>query len=243
MDLGYNTHVGMVREQNEDSLLVLEKLLPEFNVFAVADGMGGHNAGEVASKMAIREIEDFFKDHQRDRDFIISREYIGQLINHINMKIYERANSEPHLKGMGTTLTLIIHFKRTIHIAHIGDSRAYRINNQEIQQLTEDHSLVAGLIKEGKITKEEAQVHPQKNVITRALGTDIEIQADVYRYKISDGETIMICSDGLTNSLTEAEIKNIVNRNDSLQKAADDLVQQANISGGRDNITVILFQC
>lgn len=243
MDLGYNTHVGMVREQNEDSLLVLEKLLPEFNVFAVADGMGGHNAGEVASKMAIREIEDFFKDHQRDRDFIISREYIGQLISHINMKIYERANSEPHLKGMGTTLTLIIHFKRTIHIAHIGDSRAYRINNQEIQQLTEDHSLVAGLIKEGKITKEEAQVHPQKNVITRALGTDIEIQADVYRYKISDGETIMICSDGLTNSLTEAEIKNIVNRNDSLQKAADDLVEQANISGGRDNITVILFQC
>ena len=106
-----------------------------------------------------------------------------------------------------------------------------------------DSSLVAGLIKEGKITKEEAQVHPQKNVITRALGTDIEIQADVYRYKISDGETIMICSDGLTNSLTEAEIKNIVNRNDSLQKAADDLVQQANISGGRDNITVILFQC
>ena len=102
-----------------------------------------------------------FKDHQRDRDFIISREYIGQLINHINMKIYERANSEPHLKGMGTTLTLIIHFKRTIHIAHIGDSRAYRINNQEIQQLTEDHSLVAGLIKEENY-KEEAQVHPQK---------------------------------------------------------------------------------
>src|SRR5690554_4353854 len=140
MNLGYNTHVGMVREQNEDSLLVLENIIPEFNVFAVADGMGGHNAGEVASKMAIQELEEFFRVHKQNKDYIISGEYIGQLINNINTKIYEKSNSDILFKGMGTTLTLILHYKRTLHIVHIGDSRAYRINQDEIIQRSEEHT-------------------------------------------------------------------------------------------------------
>src|SRR5690554_4597324 len=165
MKLGYSTHAGMVRENNEDSLLVLEETSPKFNVFAVADGMGGHNAGEIASKMAIQGIENFFKEHHPISEYIINGNYIEKLIGQINRNIYEKANADLLYKGMGTTLTLILNYSNRIHIAHVGDSRAYRISNEVMTRLTEDHSLVEELIKEGKITKEEAQVHPQKNII------------------------------------------------------------------------------
>ncbi|RBP41109.1 Stp1/IreP family PP2C-type Ser/Thr phosphatase [Garciella nitratireducens] len=244
MKIGYKTHIGMVRKRNEDSLLVLDKYYPKFSIFAVADGMGGHNAGEVASSMAIEGIKDYFLNNCIIEEFTFSDKEMNAVIKKINKDILEKSQIHSAFNGMGTTLTLVVNIKQEIHISHIGDSRVYKINDKGIKQLTEDHSLVAGLVKKGEITKEEAKIHPQKNVITRALGTDKAIYADMYHFKLYPEDIILLCTDGLTNSISENEIYRIINENkeSDFQQIAEKLVTVANNNGGNDNISIIIFQ-
>lgn len=242
MEIGYKTHVGLVRELNEDSFLIIKEFYPKFLVFAVADGMGGHNAGEVASKMIIQGIKEFFMQNHNNEKIIFNINKIKHQIEKINSAIFERSQINSKFNGMGTTLTLLIFFNKKIQIIHIGDSRAYRINDHGIKQLTEDHSLVAELIKEGKITKEEARIHPQKNVITRAIGTDKNISLDIYDYQMRDQDIILLCTDGLVNSISENKINDILNQDINYQQKAESLIKHANDHGGKDNITAIIFQ-
>lgn len=244
MRIGYKTHIGMVREHNEDSLLVLDKYYPRFSLFAVADGMGGHNAGEIASAMAIEGIRNFFVNNYMTDKFHFSDKEMNTLIKKINGDILEKSQIDASLNGMGTTLTLVVNINQKIHISHIGDSRAYKVNDKGMEQLTEDHSLVAGLVKKGEITKEEAKTHPQKNIITRALGTDEAIYADMYHFKLCPEDIILLCTDGLTNSISENEIYRIIreNKDSDFQQIAEMLVQVANHNGGNDNISIIIFQ-
>lgn len=247
MKVGYKTHIGMMREHNEDSLLVINEFYPKIRIYAVADGMGGHNAGEVASSMAIEGLQECFQNPQYyDKiDGLDSIEkQMKALIKSINTKIMEKSYNDAALSGMGTTLTLVVNYKDDIHISHIGDSRVYKINNNGIVQLTQDHSFVADLVKKGQITKAEAQNHPQKNIITRALGTDAEIYADTYRYKLQPNDIILLCTDGLTNSLSEEQIYEIVKEKEdsNFQQITEKLVQLSNDHGGKDNISVIIFQ-
>lgn len=244
MRIGYKTHIGMVREHNEDSLLVFNKYYPRFSLFAVADGMGGHNAGEVASAMAIEGIRNFFVNNYMMDKFHFSDKEMNTLIRKINGDILEKSQIDASLNGMGTTLTLVVNINQEIHISHIGDSRAYKVNDKGMEQLTEDHSLVAGLVKKGEITKEEAKTHPQKNIITRALGTGEAIYADMYHFKLCPEDIILLCTDGLTNSISENEIYRIIreNKDSDFQQIAEMLVQVANDNGGNDNISIIIFQ-
>lgn len=242
MKIGYKTHIGMVREHNEDSYLIIDKFYPKFCVFAVADGMGGHNAGEVASKMAINSIKKFFQENHNRDEYIFNVKNIKHLVEKINMEIFKRSQSLPIYNGMGTTLTLIISFDYKIYIVHIGDSRAYKINDNGINQLTEDHSLVAELVKEGKISEGDALIHPQKNVITRALGTEKNVSPDIYNYPLDSNDIILLCTDGLINSISEGQIYDILIKNIDFQQKAELLINYANDNGGKDNITAILFQ-
>ena len=158
------------------------------------------------------------------------------------MEIFKRSQSLPIYNGMGTTLTLIISFDYKIYIVHIGDSRAYKINDNGIKQLTEDHSLVAELVKEGKISEGDALIHPQKNVITRALGTEKNVSPDIYNYPLDSNDIILLCTDGLINSISEGQIYDILIKNIDFQQKAELLINYANDNGGKDNITAILFQ-
>lgn len=243
MKIGYKSDVGRIRENNEDSLLVIQEHSPDYCVFAVADGMGGHQAGEVASAMAIEGLKKFFVKQNIINKTYQKSEHIQKLINNINSNIYNVSLEKPELHGMGTTLTSVLYRQNQLYISHIGDSRVYRINDEGIEQLTEDHSLVAGLIREGTITKEQARSHPQKNVITRAIGTDLNVKSDTYHYTLQDEDIILLCTDGLSNLVSESEIKHIIESNVDLQEAANSLVQLANAKGGTDNITLIIFQC
>ena len=243
MRLGYKTDAGMVRENNEDSFLVMKEYYPNYCVFAVADGMGGHNAGEVASTMAIQELKNYFIKYENIDKSHVENEFIENLINNINSNIHHASLENSELQGMGTTLTFAVYIQNQLYISHIGDSRVYKINDKGIEQLTEDHSLVAGLIKEGTITKEQAKNHPQKNIITRAIGTDIKVKPDMYHYVLHKNDIILLCTDGLTNLVPEDKIKSIIQRSTNLQDAANSLVELANEKGGTDNITLIIFQC
>lgn len=242
MKIGCKTHVGLVREINEDSFLVIEEFYPKFLVFAVADGMGGHNAGEVASKMIIQGIKDFFIENHNNDIKIFNIERVCCEIKKINNDIYQMSQTNPKFKGMGTTLTLVISFNKKMQIIHVGDSRVYKINRNVMKQLTEDHSLVAELIREGRITKKEAKIHPQKNVITRAIGTDQSVKLDAFTYEINPEDKILLCTDGLVNSVSENTINTIINENINFQEKVEKLIKRANENGGKDNITAIIFQ-
>lgn len=243
MKLGYKTHVGMVRQNNEDSLLVLDGIHPDICVLAVADGMGGHNAGEVASSMAIQGIKDYFMERLNNDEFIFQEKQVDTIIKKINTDIFVKSKSSPDLNGMGTTLTMMIYEKKKIYIAHIGDSRLYKINNKEMKQITQDHSLVAQLVRNGEITQEEALKHPQKNIITRALGTEEDILIDSYSLSYHTGDIILLCTDGLTNSISDREIEKIIKSNANFQLAVEKLIEKSNENGGKDNTTAIIFQC
>ena len=233
------THIGMLRNINQDSYACINS--GHFVIMAIADGMGGHNAGEVASSIAAEHIENYFKNSESDNYFEKSGE-IESLVHKINHVIHEQSLSSDECAGMGTTLTLCISDGNFANIYHIGDSRAYLLNDR-IVQVTKDHSLVQFLIDQGQLTKQEAEHHPRKNVITRALGTDDEIEVDCFTIVLQPGDRLLLCSDGLTNMVGNEEILSIVNNNNiDLSEAVDMLVSIANEHGGSDNITVILAE-
>jgi protein phosphatase len=224
------TDTGRQRKGNEDAYFARSPL------FAVADGMGGAQAGEVASRAAIEAIENGLPDGPGSAE-----ERLAGLVLDANERIIEMAQGDREKAGMGTTMTAAYVTEGDVAIAHVGDSRLYRIRGGELERLTEDHTLVAELERQGKITQEEAGRHPQRSIITRALGAEHDIQVDHHTWPARDGDIYLICSDGLM-MFPEEEIGEIVRSAPDLRTAARSLVDAANAGGGRDNITVVLFR-
>ncbi len=223
------TDRGRYREINEDALVVA----PPY--FAVADGMGGAQAGEVASRVAAEVV----REHRRD---LPPESLLADIAREANRRIYELAARDERRRGMGTTLTAALVAGDEVAIGHVGDSRAYRFRDGRLEQLTRDHSLVAELQRSGQITPEAAEQHPQRSVITRALGPEPEVEVDTYTVPARDGDVFLLCSDGLTTMLNDGEIEAVLKSSRDLKEAAENLVRAANQSGGRDNITVVLFK-
>jgi len=222
---------GRKRRHNEDSFVVQPPL------FAVADGMGGAQAGEVASKLAAAALEETDPGSLSGPDKLVS------LIREANRRVYERASSDPATSGMGTTMTVALVEGTNVTIGHVGDSRAYLVRDGSLEQLTEDHSLVNELLKSGKLSREEAEVHPQRSVITRAVGTDPDVDVDAFVVDASVGDIFLLCSDGLTDMVGDEDILDTVERHrDDLDRVTKSLVSAANRGGGEDNITVVAFQ-
>jgi serine/threonine protein phosphatase PrpC len=227
--VGAKSDVGRVREGNEDSYLVDEPL------FVVADGMGGHLAGDVASSTAIDVIASSSKSADAGNP-----DSLAVLLREANKAIYEKARADDRLRGMGTTCTLLMIRETKGHVAHVGDSRAYLQRDGELSQLTEDHSLVGRMVKEGRLSAEEAESHPQRSIITRALGVDSDVDVDLLSLDLRERDRILLCSDGLTSMVANERIQEILGRTSDPQKAANELVALANDAGGEDNITVVL---
>ena len=222
--------VGRQRSANEDSLV----LRPPF--FAVADGMGGAKAGEVASAIAAGAFDDAAPAGEQ------AEAQLTRLLREANRRIYELAVSDESRRGMGTTLTAARVDDDEISLGHVGDSRAYRLRDGELVQLTRDHSLVAELERSGQITPEAAEHHPQRSIITRALGPEPDVEVDTYTVAGRAGDVFLLCSDGLTSMISDEEVAGILRSADDLDSAAESLVRAANQSGGKDNITVVLFR-
>lgn len=233
MKIKASTHVGMVREINEDSILTFET--KEYTVLIVADGMGGHLGGEVASSIAVNSIKEFIEGNFLN--FNDKEELIREAIILANKNIYEKASDNPSLLGMGTTVTLSLIDRDDLYIGHVGDSRAYIMRGEVLSQITEDHSYINELLKKGAISEGEASVHPMKNLITRAVGTDKYVAIDTYKDYIIGNDTLIMCSDGLTRHLSDDEILEVM-KNETLE--VDFLINLANSRGGKDNISVIL---
>ncbi|MEA2199103.1 MAG: family protein phosphatase [Solirubrobacteraceae bacterium] len=224
------THTGLQRRENEDSVLASPPL------FVVADGMGGAQAGEVASQIAVDAFAEGLPDEGSPE------ERLASVAHTANQRIYERSRTESERAGMGTTLTAAYLGENDLSIAHVGDSRAYLFRDGELTRLTQDHSLMAELIRRGKLTEEEAADHPQRSIITRALGPEPDVAVDTWTYPVKAGDVILLCSDGLTSMISEAQVAEILRTSPGLDRAAQALIDEANRAGGRDNITVILFR-
>ncbi|CDF57891.1 Stp1/IreP family PP2C-type Ser/Thr phosphatase [Thermobrachium celere] len=229
------TDIGKKRELNEDYVLVFKS--PNYQLLIVADGMGGHNGGEVASEIAATSIRQYIFDNFSNTED--KTELLRDAIVFANKEVYRISQQNNKLSGMGTTVTCCLLIGNRAIVGHVGDSRAYRITKDYIIKVTEDHSFVQQLINKGTITQEEAANHPQKNVITRAIGVDEYVIVDIIDFELKDDETILLCTDGLTNYISEGEIKDIVlNESDPVRV----LIDKANERGGADNISVIVAQ-
>jgi serine/threonine protein phosphatase PrpC len=222
--------VGRVRKANEDSYYVRSPL------FVVADGMGGAQAGEVASKIAV----DSFKDPLDEG--VAPEPRMANVVRTANQQIHKKSVSSDEFKGMGTTLTALLLGEHELTIAHVGDSRAYRLREGELERLTRDHSLVGEMVRRGAITEAEAEVHPQRSILTRALGPENDVEIDTLSHGVKDGDVYLICSDGLTGMVDEATIAQEMGSGKSMQAIADSLIRKANDNGGVDNITVVAFK-
>jgi PPM family protein phosphatase len=230
VEIGAKSDVGRVREANEDSYLIDDPL------FVVADGMGGHIAGDVASSTAVKVISDESYEASQDNPSTLQR-----IVADANAAIWQRAQSDPSLRGMGTTCTLVLVDEDRVHIAHVGDSRAYRFRDGHLEQLTQDHTLVGRMVAEGRLQPEEAQTHPQRSIITRALGVDESVQVDLETVDVVKGDRILMCSDGLPSMVDDGGIEDILRGETDPQRAAERLIERANDAGGEDNITVVVI--
>ena len=226
------TDVGRQRSANEDALFEAGGT----TLFAVADGMGGARAGEVAAKAAVDELAGLAQSNS------VGEKDLAAVVEQANRRIYELSQGDEALAGMGTTMTTLSVGEGDIAIAHVGDSRAYRLRNEELEKLTHDHSLVDEMVRAGKLTPEEAEVHPQRSIITRALGPEPEVEVERMTYPARAGDVYLICSDGLTTMVPEDDVGALLRSRSSLKQAAEELVRAANEAGGRDNVTVVLFK-
>lgn len=220
------TDIGLVREGNEDSYLVDEPL------FAVADGMGGHRGGEVASQLALETVEKLFRTGAGD---------LAEQVREANRAVFERSVVDRKVAGMGTTLTAALVEGDRIRLAHVGDSRAYLLRGGELRRLTEDHTLVHRMVTEGEISEKEAEGHPQRSVLTRALGVDVFVDVDDDVVQVRSGDRLLLCTDGLTGMVPEDEIKEMLRGIADPSEAAERLVRAANEAGGVDNTTVVIL--
>ena len=224
----WKTDTGRQRRENEDSAYVRAP------VFVVADGMGGAQAGEVASQIAVETFEQGLPDAGTPEERLADR------VRDANHRIYDRSRTEQGREGMGTTLTAAYLDGSELALAHVGDSRAYLFRDGQLTRLTQDHSLVDELVRQGKLTEEQAAEHPQRSIITRALGPEPEVEVDTFNYPAQAGDVLLLCSDGLTSMITEERIAEILRSAPTLEEAGDRLIDEANEAGGRDNITVVL---
>ncbi len=236
---GYaKTDIGKAREKNQDYYYIPSSQ-DDLQLFILADGMGGYNGGEVASKLATESLKKYiqnnFENIEKSKEKIL--ELIGNAMEYANMVVYEKSKEEKELEGMGTTLEVCLIYNNKVYLGHVGDSRIYRIRKEVIRKLTKDHSYVQQLVEDGKITREEATNHPKKNMLTKALGCTPYVEPDIRARNVEKGDIIIMCSDGLTNMVTEQEIFEAVKEN--AEKAPEVLVQKANNAGGYDNITVV----
>jgi PPM family protein phosphatase len=225
------TDPGRRRHRNEDHFVC------EPPLFAVADGMGGAQAGEVASGLAAAVLEEADGEERGE-------ERVTSLIQEANRRVFQRSSEDLTASGMGTTMTvaLVDMSEGTIAVGHVGDSRAYRVRGGELEQLTEDHSLVGELLRSGKLSPEEAETHPQRSVITRALGTEPDVDVDAFTVPVLAGDLYLLCSDGLSSMIPDREILSVLGTAEDLDAAARSLIDAANDGGGEDNITVVLFE-
>jgi protein phosphatase len=226
VSVGAATDIGQVREGNEDSYLIVEPL------YAVADGMGGHRGGEVASNLALETVQDMFERREGS---------LAEQVAEANRAVFDRSQSDRRVSGMGTTLTAAQVDGNRVHLVHVGDSRAYLIRGGELTQITEDHTLVHRMVLEGEISEEEAETHPHRSVLTRALGVDRNIQVDEGDIEVAPGDRLLLCTDGLTGMVPEKQILEILLETLDPQQAVDELVKGANRAGGIDNITAVIL--
>ena len=229
-DHWHGSDLGLQRQGNEDNYFVRAPL------FVVADGMGGAQSGEVASEMAVEAFDGGVPDGESPSDALV------RIIETANQRIHARSRSETQRAGMGTTVTAAYVGENSVTVAHVGDSRCYRVRDGELERLTDDHSLVGDLVRLGKLTEEQAETHPQRSVITRALGPEPSVMVDVEEYGARGGDLFLVCSDGLTSMVREDKLKPLlIEHTGTLEELGRGLIAAANAAGGRDNITVILF--
>ena len=232
MNVASRTHIGLVRASNQDALLLQPG---KYGLYGVADGMGGHKGGDIASLMAASLVRRFLHGLKPSKD------HLRQGIEEANLMIYEEQLYRPDLSGMGTTLTVIWEDKKRIFLGHVGDSRAYRLRGGVIQQVSQDHSMVAEMVRDGLITQEEARRHPYRNIITRALGTDTTVDVDVTEIEKRAGDIYLLCSDGLSEYVREEQMRQLLLDHD-LEEAADLMLNLALKGGGRDNISLVIAE-
>jgi len=226
------THMGR-RENNEDFFLVDNEL----RLFIVADGMGGHNAGEVASSLAVRAVRDnIVGTFDRDNP----AEVIQRAVRKANAIVFSHASARDDLKGMGTTLTAVWVYEKEAYVAHIGDSRAYLARQGELRLMTSDHSLVQEMVKNGGISEKEARQHPQRNVLTRAVGTQEDVHVDINNIALQENDVLLLCTDGLTSTVSDRDILGVFSKLQSAEKSCYDLIGMASKRGAEDNITAVV---
>ncbi|MBR3645514.1 MAG: Stp1/IreP family PP2C-type Ser/Thr phosphatase [Lachnospiraceae bacterium] len=232
------TDIGQKRTINQDSIFVSETSIGKLpNLFIVADGMGGHKAGDVASRTSVETFVDFVSHTEMSDPVSI----IDAAIKQANDKVFELASSNPDYVGMGTTFVVASVIEDKVYIANVGDSRLYLINN-DIVQITRDHSLVEEMVSIGELARTEARTHLKKNIITRAVGVEQNVVADIFQIDIQDGDKLLLCSDGLSNMVEDYDIKRVVTGGRSVKESVLQLVDMANANGGKDNISAVLIQ-
>ena len=233
--------IGMAREKNEDYYYIPEKN-EELNLCILADGMGGYNGGEIASKIAVESSKNYIKNNvssiQMNKEGILK--LLKEAVEYSNMMVYEKAKTDAKLSEMGTTMDVTLIIENKLFIGHVGDSRVYLIRKNEIKRITDDHSYVQKLIKDGKITEEEALTHPDKNMLVKAIGSSTFVEPDLIEVDLELKDIILMCSDGLTNMLSDDEMVNIIQNKSSTK--IESLIDMANEHGGNDNITAIIIE-
>jgi len=242
MKFAARTDKGVVRELNEDSFNIISDYPGVPPTFIIADGMGGHNSGEVASKMAVDIVSSQIVQYAgklNNEENVLSS--LSQILTKANRDIYTMSSIRGKNFGMGTTVIVAVALNKKIFIAHVGDSRVYVIRDGKIRQITTDHSFIEELIRTGSLTREEAENHPNKNIITRALGCAEEVEIDTYSCEMLNNDIFLLCTDGLTNMVSEGEIQDVVLGCNDPDAACIELIGRANKYGGEDNITVIVI--
>ena len=232
------TDIGKRRSANQDFVYASDQPVGNLsNMLIVADGMGGHNAGDLASRYTVESMVDYIEKAVEKRPISL----LAEAIHHANELVVEKAKSDKALEGMGTTVVAATVQENYLYVANVGDSRLYLID-QEIEQITRDHSLVEEMIRVGELQRKDAKSHPDRNIITRAVGVRTPVKIDFFDIKLEPGDVILLCSDGLTNMVEDEDILRIVKKSSSLKEAAQRLVTEANKNGGKDNISVVLAE-
>lgn len=233
------TDVGRRREMNQDYMFTSETAVGKLpNLFIVADGMGGHKAGEYASRFTVDTMVDIIKNANTKEPVAA----IGQAIKEANRLLLKEAKTDESKAGMGTTVVAAVLMDKTLYAANVGDSRLYVLNQDTITQITRDHSLVEEMVRLGEMDKADAKDHPDKNIITRAVGVAPELEIDFFETEINDGDIILLCTDGLTNMIEDEDIRRIILSQRDIVERTEKLIETANQNGGRDNITVVLLE-
>jgi len=241
MEASFKSDVGKVREVNEDAGGIYFNRANQM-LATIADGMGGHKAGDVASQLVLNYLKELWQNTDQFETEEEIATWLEKAVIETNEHVLNEAKNDSDFLGMGTTVVVAVFFNDVVIVAHVGDSRLYYITEDKIDQITEDHSFVQELVKTGEITEEEAEAHPKKNVLLRALGTERDVTVDINSFKVEDQSYILICSDGLSNKLSPEDLMTVVYSNQTLDEKIDELISLANDRGGEDNISVILVK-